>query len=230
MTVQPDHDQNKEISGKIDQIATLLRQALVKGLKEERIDVSALRAINENGGLFQEVVIGVVRKIGSIGRLIDTALLKPILVTCCLPVVKNFNASDKFREGETINGVKIWTISSNFVRYFKKKKEKNIGTTALRIHELRVGSKDLAIISELGGEEIVESSLAHMWEMMKKQGSGEEGDLLVNGYANIFYIKGTDGNLWAVSCDWLAGYGWRVGARPFSFPDAWFARRRVLSR
>jgi hypothetical protein len=101
----------------------------------------------------------------------------------------------------------------------------------LRIHQLREASVDGPIIAELGGEEVVTTSFARMWQMTEKQGHGEEGDLLVNGYANIFYIRDAKGVLWVVYCFWRASRGyWRFRAHSVAPPDAWYAGSQVVSR
>lgn len=45
----------------------------------------------------------------------------------------------------------------------------------------------------------------------------------------IFYVKATDGTLWAVFADWYGG-GWGVEAFSVSFPGRWGAARQVVSR
>jgi hypothetical protein len=233
MTVQTDHDQEVDVSGKIDHMADLVRQAARKGLKDGDLTPDMLQAVNENGGLFQEqampALIKIMRQIGMIGKMVDSALLEPMTMVSA-PAVANFNAKTRFKDGKTIEGVKFWSTGSNFDAHFMGKTEKDVPAVQLRAHKLRKGAKDPEIIEALGGEAIVETNLATMWEMMKKQGQGEEGDLLVNGYANIFYIRDTKGDIWAVCCDWGAGCGWSVGACAISDPFDWSAGDRVFSR
>lgn len=222
-----DRVQDEDVSGKIDQVADLVRHALRNGVKGGTIDSQMLQCINENGGLFQEALFPVAIKIGSIGRLIDSALLEPIGIVP-VPAVETFSAAGKFCIGET-DGVKIDRIGGNFQSHFGTKTESNILAQNLRIHRLRKGSVDSPIIDELGGKELVETNLATVWEMMKKQGHGQQGDLLTNGNANIFYIRDTEGVLWAVSCGWGGG-GWLVFADSVARPGGWGAGCRVLTR
>lgn len=222
-------DRVQDVSSKIDQVADLVRHALRNGVKDGILDPQMLQCINEHGGLFQEALLPVAIKIGSIGRLIDSALLEPIGI---VPVsaVETFSAADKFRKGET-DGVKIGWIGDNFQNHFVAKIESGVPIQDLRIHRLRKGSVDKSIIDELGGETVVETNLATMWEMMKKQGHGQQGDLLTNGYANIFYIRDTKGVLWAVDCDWDSGDAcWFVRADSVTFPVGWLAGGQVLPR
>lgn len=218
-----------DVSGKIDQIADLVRQRLRKAVKDGNIDPQMLQCINEHGGLFQEAILPIAIKIGSIGRLIDSALLEPI-TTIAVPAIETFIAGAKFALGET-DGVKIGWLGDNFKTNFGTKTENGVTAQNLRIHRLRKYSVDAPIIAELGGEELIETNLATMWEMMKKQGHGEQGDLLVNGYANIFYIRDSAGALWAVDCSWYSFNGdWNVHAYPVANPYRWIEGDQVFSR
>jgi len=68
-----------------------------------------------------------------------------------------------------------------------------------------------------------------MFALMAEQGNGEDGILLTNGYANIFYIRDIKGVFWAVRCLWGGG-GWRVGAGSVGSPDGWIGGGRFFSR
>ncbi|MGI0134738.1 MAG: hypothetical protein ACREBW_07270, partial [Candidatus Micrarchaeaceae archaeon] len=140
-------------------------------------------------------------------------------------------AKDKFRERKSVDGVQITWIGSNFQNNFGRKVEENVAAAELKIHKLLEASRDMPIIHELGGEEVAETTLAHMWEMLKRQGRGESGTLLVNGYANILYIRDVNSVLWAVDCGWHSvNRGWGVGAGSVGFPGRWGGGGRVVSR
>ena len=68
---------------------------------------------------------------------------------------------------------------------------------------------DKEIIDEmLGGMEEVRShafTLDQIAEMIGSQPNGEDGMLLNNGYANIFYVL-VNGGLFVVCVDWISGY------------------------
>jgi hypothetical protein len=144
------------------------------------------------------------------------------------PEIKRFIAKENFGRGKVINGVKFYDLGDNFIKVFVPKVETDIEAAVLRSHELLRNSKDLAILREMeGGKEII--ALAHFHHLLTLQGEGQEGTLLVNGYANIFYIVGTDGNLWVVHAFWYDD-GWHVFAYPVECPDGWGAGRRAFSR
>lgn len=66
--------------------------------------------------------------------------------------------------------------------------------------------------------------------MIEGQPNGKKGDLLANGYANIFYVCGESGAVFAVDVRWVSDYRkWRVGVSPL-FDDRWGAGDRAFSR
>lgn len=124
--------------------------------------------------------------------------------------------------------VKIGYIGDNFKKVMSGVVEKNVKATGLDAYDLVKNSLDSPILEQLGDK--AETSLAHFYELLTKQPKGEAGELLVNGYWNIFFIKGADGKLWAVYARWLASYGdWVVRARPVD-AGAWLAGGRVFAR
>lgn len=138
--------------------------------------------------------------------------------------IKAFKAGGKFREGKTTDGVKIAWLSDNFKENFLGKTEQNVAQAAFRIQKLKKASLD-----ELG--DTAEIFLAQLWELLKKQGNGQRGDLLVSGYANITYIRDSSGNLWAVCAHWRADHdGWHVNADSVTDPSLWYADNQVVSR
>ena len=140
-----------------------------------------------------------------------------------------FVAAENFREGETTDEVKIAWIGDNFKTNFLGKIEEGVTAEELKIHKLDQDSLDAPIIAELG--DAAETLLADLWELLKKQPKGEGGKLLVNGYANIAYIRDMNGVLWAVNARWHAVHGgWRVEAYSVSYPDGWRAAHQVVSR
>ncbi len=71
------------------------------------------------------------------------------------------------------------------------------------------------------------STLAQLRTFLDNQWNGEEGSLLVNGYANIFYCLGEDGNLFAVNAA-LIGGEWEVDGWGFDENGAWVAGNRIF--
>lgn len=128
--------------------------------------------------------------------------------------------------------VKISAVWQNFTSWFllgDGKTEDPISEQTLRYHRLRKSSVDGLIITELGGEEKSETTLMEMFSLMEKQKNGEDGVLLNNGYANIFYIRDQNGVLRALHAFWSGG-GWRVSAFALEGPGGWRDGGRVFSR
>lgn len=71
---------------------------------------------------------------------------------------------------------------------------------------------------------------AYLATMIERQAEGQEGDLLANGCANIFYVVGAGGGVFVVSVYWYSDHRmWSLRAAPLS--DArWSAGGRVFSR
>ncbi len=156
-------------------------------------------------------------------KLLELVKLVPV------PAVTEFVAALKFKVGETVDGVKISrSMGDNFKRFFLPKIEENVPATEIRVHKLLRNSKDLGIRAEIG-EKKEETTLGQLWETLKLQGNGQDGGLLTNEKANIFYITGDDGNLWAVYALWYDG-GWRLNADSVGHPSGWIADRQVCSR
>lgn len=166
----------------------------------------------------------------------DSAVPKPDLLLEFLGTVAIPATAEKFvaREKFVVNTnhkapVKISFIGSNFSEWFLGKTEEPIGKITLRYHKLRRYSVDGPIIAKLGGEAKAETTLTEMFSLTECQKNGEDGVLLNNGYANIFYIRDINVCLRAVGVSWDGG-GWDVGAGSVGYPFGWDDGGRVLSR
>ena len=144
-----------------------------------------------------------------------------------------FVAKEKFvRDTGRKAKVKISYLGDNFTSWFLNgdgKIEDPISEQTLCCHKLREFSVDGPIITELGGEAKAETTLSEMFSLMEEQGKGEDGVLLNNGYANIFYVKDRSGVLRAVHVYWDVD-GWDVSARSVERPFRWHDGRQVFSR
>ncbi|PIP55699.1 MAG: hypothetical protein CO183_02645 [Candidatus Zambryskibacteria bacterium CG_4_9_14_3_um_filter_42_9] len=110
--------------------------------------------------------------------------------------------------------IKIGSISYNFKSWFLSggtliedlKKD-----SILQYLKLRRSSSDIAIITELGGEVKAETTIYEMVYLLEGQGRGEEGILLNNGFANIFYVRDNAHILRSVFLIWDER-GWFIDA------------------
>ncbi len=142
---------------------------------------------------------------------------------------ERFVAKQKFVKDS--KEIKFYGIWDNFTAWFLAgdgKIEEHVGEQTLSYGNLTKDSVDGPIIEELGGEAKVETTLSAIYGLLLKQPKGEEGALLTNGYANIFYVRDVNGTLRAVDASWHDG-GWYVYASSVESTLAWDAGGRVFS-
>lgn len=156
---------------------------------------------------------------------LPTPILKR-LRTISLPAIARFDGSTL--QTGTVDGVKIW-VSEKFEEIFGGKVENNLPATKLVAHELTQSSRNLAIITAIGGDDAAEVSLGHLWELIKRQPRGENGALIANSWANVFYVRDSENNLWAVCVCWRDGE-WRFYASSLESRGGWRAGNQVFSR
>ena len=142
-------------------------------------------------------------------------------------VAKNHFGVDITEEAE----IKISYLGDNFRFWFLNKSEEPFPGSTLRYQTLKKGSVDGPIIAEieLDGKAKAEITLTELRLLLKKQPKGENGVLLTDGYANIFYIRDIDAVLRAVFVRW-DGPGWYLYAYSVEYPAEWTAGIRVFSR
>jgi len=160
------------------------------------------------------------------------SILELVSTVVVSATTSKFVAKEKFVVNTKRNApVKISAVWDNFTSWFLSgdgKTEDPISEQTLRYHKLRKYSVDGPIITELGGEEKSETTLTEMFSLMEKQKNGEDGVLLNNGYANIFYTRDQNGVFRAVGVVWH-GDGWYVGAGSVESPFGWGGSRQVFS-
>jgi hypothetical protein len=137
-----------------------------------------------------------------------------------------FKADDTFFNKKS--GVKMVRHGDNFTSWFAGKVEENAPEGTLVPFTLTRNAYDREIIADLGGEERAEVTLAEIWRLMERQANGQEGALLTNGWANIFYVRDREGVLRAVIVRW-GDDGWSADAYAL-VDDRWLVARQVFSR
>lgn len=203
---------------------------LTEKVEKGEMTVGMLDEVLKNPDIFKEEVAKAAFQEAGMGSLVDSQMLE-LITSANVDGCESFDPAAFFKsdKDEQPDGIKFWLSDSNFTDNFLGKVETNVAPATLRIHKLREEASDGEIIPELGGEEIVETTLFHLYQMIKRQPSGEDGDLLTDGYVNIFYIRDQRGELWAVYCYWYGG-GWSVYVFPVTTPSRWLANFQVCSR
>lgn len=139
-----------------------------------------------------------------------------------------FVAADHFKKDLSAAApVKISYLGDNLTQWFLGQTVPVRDACVLESHTLVRNSLDEGIIAELGSTR--ETDIAALFHLMSQQPNGEDGVLLTNGYANIFYCKDASGSLCAVYAVW-DGDGWDVDVDRVDGPGPWVGGRRVFSR
>ncbi len=131
------------------------------------------------------------------------------------------------------NGItKIW-MSEEFQNRVKKFLPKQISCTdgQLASFDLSENMYDSQILPELGNPPHRKMSevVAQAASLVSKQPNGENGSLLTNGYANIFYgLSDDDGRVLVLGVRWYDGK-WRWYCRGLGEIGVWLAGVRVFS-
>lgn len=161
------------------------------------------------------------------------SILELVSTVVVSATTSKFVAKEKFVVNKKRNAsVKINYLGDNFTEGFLSgtgKTEDPISEQTLRYAKLRKSSVDGPIIAELGGAEKSETTLSEMFSLMEKQKNGEDGVLLKDGYANIFYIRDQNDVLRTVGVCWYAD-GWDVRANSVERPHGWYDGNQVFSR
>ncbi len=216
-----------ELIGPVD-VAARIWKVVVNAFTDAGMDDDDLRRLESDEG-FRNQFRGKIAELKHEVVEIVSRLLQPLGAITIPATTEKFVARDKFVLGTSPGAeVKIAYLSSNFQSWFLDKIEEPRGETTLSYHKLIQASLDGPILAELG--EKVEVTISAFYSLLEKQGrGGAAGPLLVNGYANIFYVRDAKGVLRAVSA-YGYGVGWLVGASFVLDPGGWGAGHRVFSR
>ncbi|MBP6855850.1 MAG: hypothetical protein KBC26_02705 [Candidatus Pacebacteria bacterium] len=142
----------------------------------------------------------------------------------------NFIAIRHFRLYESEHEpVLIGWIGPHFTEHFLPKVEEMSEDHNLSIFTLTRASCDAPIVSELGGEDGIETTLFKINKFLVSQGRGQGGILLTNGHFNIFYVRDIYGELCSVFLYW-GGDFWGIESRSLSCLLSYDADSQVFSR
>jgi hypothetical protein len=170
----------------------------------------------------------------TVGQPTPELLLELVNDSIIIPATATeFIARDRFvKDTSDKAAVKISYLGDNLKNWFLKGKgkvEKPFGGSTLCSRKLLRNSKDGPILKELGGDNRAETTIIEVFSLMEKQPKGEDGILLTNGWANIFYVKDLALVLRTVIVDWFDD-GWDVEAHSVEYPDRWDGGSQVFSR
>lgn len=128
-----------------------------------------------------------------------------------LPVIETFIAAEKFRVNKTVDGIAVGWCGPRFRKHFLEKIEGFTCALEAREHELIEEARNSAIITELGGEEMVETSLGQFWKSLTTADQT---------CWHVRYICDVEDVLWAVGAYWISDE-LRVEAQSLGERDGW---------
>jgi hypothetical protein len=217
-----------------------LSGAVIANLPREMDDLQLALDLADNGEALRIILLDALtrakldRTLAALGKKTEpepVPLLQFLAGTITVAsTAKLFNVREHFIiNTEKSAAVKIPWIGDNFKEWFLGKTEAPFPGSILNRAELSRSSVDGPIIKEIGGDEKAETTLTEVFSLMLQQPNGENGTLLTNRYANIFYVKDVNGVLRAVGVHWYSD-GWHVYALSVARPVAWRAGGQVFSR
>lgn len=149
-----------------------------------------------------------------------------------VPSTNQFVVRNNFVENTNSNAaVKIGGLGMQFQKWFLGLTEDIIPKTTLCVYKLLRPSRDRLIIKELGGKAKARTTLQEVFALMRGQGRGERGILLVNGNRNVFYVRDQNRILRAVMIYFYNVLGgWRINAFSIQDEEGWREKNQVFSR
>lgn len=134
---------------------------------------------------------------------------------------------------KTRPGLYVWNTFEEHILSEQKKSIPYRGLEGVKNSMLPRNMSDQEIIDEiLGGMDELRKHSFTLDQIAAKidlQPNGEDGELLNNGYANIFYVVLVNEGFFAVSVLWDSGdHEWNVDACPLDENGNWLAVRQVF--
>ena len=141
-----------------------------------------------------------------------------------------FNPSEYFISRDGLNVTREFTarILSLYNGPVKKRGLEGVAHVDLlkNIHDSVIIGEHLGGMDEVRKHAFTPDQIA---DQIDKQKDGGDGELLVNGFANIFYVIGEDGELFSVHVTCRSGHDhWQVHAKKLDEDRGWHGGRRVF--
>ncbi len=177
-----------------------------------------------------EQMIAFVKKNGTVLNPMRKLKKLALSMTVAVEATISFVVRDFFKMGE--NGqTKIW-MSDEFKAKVLAFASNTASSESVHLDKLELteSMNDSQITVELGSPTpfSIDGFLSHIKGLILKQPKGEKGDLLTNGYANIFYVTGNDGRTLSVYAFWDDGR-WEFRCDEFDVSGGWCAEPCVFS-
>ena len=156
--------------------------------------------------------------------LAETRLLKPVAKATVPARTKPFNAAEFYQTGLYVY------VYDTFADRLDLSARQTVDSAPERPYVaslLKANAYDKDIRKELPENHL--STLEDIAGLIEAQRSGKSGFLLNNGYANIFYVEGKNGEVFAVGVGWVSvSRQWLVGGWRLGEDGEWDADSQVL--
>ncbi len=139
-----------------------------------------------------------------------------------LPGVEKFVVSEHFTQEK-------FNLNFEFHRYMSRKVEREVPSSTLIYGRAMQMCGDTMLILALGGGELVETKLFQLHHLLSLQPGGEPGDLLTDGTANVFCVRGYNDVLCIVDVRWAKSF-WDICLYDTPGSGSWHPGFRVFSR
>ena len=151
---------------------------------------------------------------GQLGKDEETELIKATMT----------EINERFKGVE----VSINTLNDHFKKHFLDLVEENVPAAELIGTTIRDNRLVTRFFQERGNR--VMTTLAHIWELLTKQGQCQKGDLVIGqNTKNAFIVSDGNGTLWEIRI-WPALNSWNIEACWLNYPRGVSDIYRVFSR
>lgn len=139
--------------------------------------------------------------------LAETRLLKPVSKSTVPARTKPFSVAEFYQTG---TGLYVYDMFADCLDLKARQMVDSAPERPYVVSLLKVSAYDTDIRKELPKAHL--STLEDIAGLIEAQPNGKSGFLLNNGYANIFYVEGKNGEVFAVDVSWNSGYrsSWNV--------------------
>ena len=173
----------------------------------------------------ERATINALKKLGSrYPVLAETTLLKPVAQATVPARTKPVSVAEFYQTG---SGLYVYDTFAERLDVNARQVVDSAPERSYVASLLKANAYDKDIRKELPEDHL--STLEDIAGLIEAQPNGKSGFLLNNGYANIFYVEGKNGEVFAVSVYWLSAYrGWLVYDWRLDESGEWDAGCQVL--
>lgn len=189
---------------------------------------SAQQVIERGGELkaaIEQATVNALKQLSSrYPVLAETRLLKPVAQATVLARTKPWSAAAFYQTGP---GLYVYDTFADRLDVNVRQAVDSAPGRPYVASLLKANAYDKDICKELPEEYL--STLEDIAGLIEAQPNGKSGLLLNNGYANIFYVEGKNGEVFAVNVYWGSGYcQWYVYVWKLDGAGYWCADCQVL--